>query len=233
MASRRLFLAFLLSVASFAGTLARAQTKPSLGEELRPPEETLEEIAGVYKDMGVLQRRAMPKAGRFLISSYGSLDFSDGPYSMYGLHLNPGYAFTDFFEVYVNFVPFYINNARSIVAKVESLELANGERATILFSKPKMDYGVEFLWAPAYGKDSVGSRRVIRSDTFFKFGSSMVKYEGASGLKFVFGVGKTFFWPKHFGFRIAAMGYYQQTILDGAKGFRFYANAEAGVVGYF
>jgi len=226
-----------LVVGAFCSSFATAQTpssKPNpITDELHAPHETLEEIASVYKDMGVLQRRAMPKAGRFLISSYGSLDFSDGPYSMYGLNLNPGYAFSDFFEVYLNFVPLYINTARSIVGKVESLTLANGEKATILFSKPKMSYGGELLWAPAYGKDSIGSRRVVRSDTFFKLGASMVKYEDDSGLRFLLGVGKTFFWPKYFGFRIAAVGSYQQTILDGEKGYRFYAIAEAGVVGYF
>lgn len=217
----------------FSAAPANAQSKNPISDDLKPPEESLDEVAAVYKDMGVLQRPAMSKKGRFLVSSYGSLDFSDGPYSMYGLHVSPGYAISDSFEIYFNFVPLYINSARSIVEKVEGLTLANGQKATILFSKPKMDYGAELLWAPAYGKDSVGSRHVVRSDTFFKVGSSLVQYETTSGMKFTFGMGKTFFWPKHFGFRIAAMGYYQQTVLDGSKAFRFYANAEAGVVGYF
>ena len=211
--------------------LTHAQQQTPLDRTLAPQGD--DTVSNVFRDMGVVQRRAMTKSGRFLFSNYGALDFSDGPYSMYGFNLNPGYAISDFWEIYVNAVPFFISNPRSIVGLVEQLKLDNGQSAKIDFVKPKYQIGGEILWAPAYGKDSIGKTRVLRSDTFFKIGAMQIFYEGnLKGLKFHAGVGKTYFLTNWLGFRIAATGNYMQTIVDSTKNFKFFAIVEAGLVFY-
>jgi hypothetical protein len=199
---------------------------------LRPEEGS--DIPDVFRDMGVVQKKAMNKAGRFLFATSGSLDFSDGPYSNYSFHFNPGYAVNDFFEVYGIFSPAFIQSRRGILDTVEGLVLKNDQQATLTANKPKMEFGVELLWAPLYGKDSLGLRRVIRSDTFFKFGASNISYEGGgSGLRFNGGVGKTFFVNHWLGARLSINVNYWQTILNEVKAFRWVTVVEGGPVFYF
>lgn len=219
------FFSVIFSVTAWAGDTP-------LDKSVRPNDR--DEIPNVFRDMGVVQRRAMPKVGRFLISSYGGFDFSDGPYTNYALNVNPGYAVSDFFEIYFNYVPMFFVSPRSIVQTVAELQLANGKAAEIEAAKPVSQMGVELLWAPAYGKDSLGIRTIIRSDTFMKFGYSKVTYDtGESGSKFQVGVGKTYFVSSFLGLRAAVNFGYLETIVQGLKAFRGMALIDGGIVVYF
>ncbi len=227
--NRQHFFVFLLALSS---TLSLAQQTP-LDKSLAPQGE--EQISNVFKEMGVVQRRAMQKEGRFLISNYGSLDFSDGPYSMYGFNTDIGYALSDFWEVYINATPFFVSNPRSIVGKIDALvqSIDPTQTSVINFIKPRYLLGGSILWAPAYGKDSIGSHSVIRSDTYFKFGVMQLFYENnETGLKFHGGVGKTYFLNNWLGFRISATANYMQTIAFDKKAFGFFAIVEAGLMFY-
>jgi outer membrane beta-barrel protein len=221
-----LFLFFCLASAINAG----AADTP-LDKNVRPAGEA-DEIPNVFRDMGVVQRRAMPKAGRFLFSSYGGFDFSDGPYTNYSLNVNPGYAINDFFEVYFNFAPKFLVMQRSIVDAVRSLTLKNGDRADIVAATPERQLGAELLWAPAYGKDSLGLKMIIRSDTFLKAGVSMVTYDMGSRMRFVLGVGKTYFLNNSWGVRVCVDYGYLQTYQDNKETTRNMALVEAGAVFY-
>jgi hypothetical protein len=214
----RTHLVLLFLMFGFQG--AYAQTE--LDKSLAPKNE--EEVSNVFREMGVVQKRAMPKAERFLVSTYGTLDFSDGPYSNYSLHINPGYAVSDFVEVYINFVPFYIRSPRALVDKLRQYNL------TISAGRPQMQYGLEVLWAPLYGKDSLGISRVVRSDTFVKFAGSITSFEdGQSGLDFKLGAGKTFFVTKSAGFRFCLDLGFGQQIVDNVKSFRTQFLTEFGM----
>lgn len=212
------------------GTAPAQPQAPTLDTTLKPDEK--QEISNIFRDMGVVQRKAMVKGGRFLFSSFGTLDFSDGPYTNYSIHVNPGYAISDFLEVYANIVPAYIVSARSIVDTVSQLDLANGQQAEIVAARPKSQLGLDVLWAPAYGKDSFGLRSVIRSDTFLKFGASRITYDDGDGMKFTLGLGKTYFLGRNLGFRFCADFGYLQNIINGVKAFRSMFLMETGVVFY-
>ena len=202
-----------LLLAFAVNPLSNAHADAALDPNVAPKSE--EEVSNVFRDMGVVQKRAMPKGERWLVSTYASFDFSDGPYSNYSFHVNPGYAVSDFVEIYLNFVPFHIVSPRSIVDK---LQTQISPPVTVIEAKPKMQFGAEVLWAPLYGKDSMGISRIIRSDTFVKFGASMISFEGGdSGMSFNLGVWKTFFFSKNTGFRFCVdWGYMQQIINFGA-----------------
>jgi hypothetical protein len=199
---------------------------------LKPPELPENDVAPIMRDMGVVQKRAMVKDGKFLFSNYWSMDFSDGPYTMYGVNFDFGYAISDFWEVYLNTTPFYITEARSIVSTVQELTLANGQQATITASKAQWEFGAEALWLPFYGKDSLGSHKIIRSDTFVKFGVSEVSFDTGTGLRFQGGVGKTFFVHERGGIRVAVMDNYTQTVVNGVKAFKMFPELEIGYVLY-
>ncbi|MCM2280054.1 MAG: hypothetical protein NDJ89_18430 [Oligoflexia bacterium] len=201
-----------------------------LDRGLRP--ESSDEIPNVFRDMGVVQRRAMAKGGRFLLSTFGSFDFSDGPFSNYAMNVNPGYAINDFWEIYVSFVPVYFTSPRSIVSYVEQFELVGNKRITLVPSKPLRHIGGELLWAPAYGKDSLGVRNVIRSDTFFKASFAKVTFEGDTGWRYAVGVGKTYFMSKNFGVRVCVNFGRFQDIINEVKEFRTVTLLETGLMVY-
>src|SRR4051812_2110055 len=80
-------------------------TPPAVVEEKATPLDTTiqssakdDTIPGIFKDMVVVQRRAKKKADHILFSTYGTIDFSDGPITSYGINFNPGYALSDSWE---------------------------------------------------------------------------------------------------------------------------------------
>lgn len=172
-----------------------------LDKTLNP--QSAEDTSLFFENVVAVQRKAKKKADKFLFFPYFSLDFSDSPFTQYGLVLDFGYAFGEFWEVYFSYVPFYITNERNLSKKVKELPpLQNGKTAVIATEKAKSSFGVEVNWVPIYGKDSWGPYRIIRSDTFFNFGASSVKFENNSGLKFKLMVGKTFFISDWINFRL-------------------------------
>jgi outer membrane beta-barrel protein len=189
----------------------------------------VEEPSKVFKDMGIVQNKAMNKRRRFLFSTFATLDFSDGPYTNYSLNLNPGFALSDFFEIYLSLAPAYLVNKRSIVAEVEKFDLANGEQARISSARPRYNYGVELLWAPLYGKDSLGISRIIRSDTFFKLGVSQIQYDITTGLGIKTGIGKTYFLGKSMGLRFCLNYGLIQTVINETKSFKSMMLIESGI----
>jgi hypothetical protein len=205
-----------------AGVLAssRSAFAQSDGAKLdeRILKDTDREFGGVYRDMGVVQRKAMNKENRLLLSLFGSLDLSDLPYSNLGLNVDVGWAFSDFFEVYFHYSPFFMNQLRNYAKQLDQYTDGSGNTPLVNLSKMKAGYGVTIVWAPSYGKDSIGSQTILRSDTFFKFSYSRTSFEGLNTATLVkekngantytLGVGKTFFFGKYVGARVVANAIY-------------------------
>jgi hypothetical protein len=201
----------------------------------------------------VVQRKAKDKGGKFTFSSFGSFDFSDGPVTMYGLNTNIGYAFSDFWELYFNFVPVFVAQPRPIVKKVESFLLdpsqcggSAGCTGRLTYAVPRTQMGLELLWIPAYGKDSWGAYSIVRSDTFFKFGVHQITYSpgtgiaGGTGNRMQLMLGKTYFIRNAFNLRFAAGMHSIETLVSAdpaapivEKRSSTVAVLEAGLVFYF
>lgn len=226
----RLFTCLFASLIAFLAVPSGAAER--LDTSLKPDDAGSEDVGSIFRDMVVVQRKAKNKAGRALFYSYGSFDFSDGPTTMYGLNLDLGYAMSDHWEVYLNAVPAFITSERDVAKRVRSLTLLNGDRAEISYSKPKAQYGLEILWAPAYGKDSWGPYSIVRSDTFFKLGLGAIQYDADVGQRYNLTIGKTFFLSRFFNLRASAGGSYLQTVVQERKTFYFVGIIETGVVWY-
>lgn len=226
----RLFI--LLTTFAIFASAENASAATALDGSLEPEPEASNAVPSVFRDMVVVQRRAKEKVNHFLFYSYGSFDFSDGPSTMYGLNVNVGYALFDSLEIYLNYVPAFIANERDIVKRVRGLRLLDGSVADINYSKPVSQYGVEILWAPAYGKDSWGPKSIVRSDTFLKLSAAQIQYERDSGSRFGLSVGKTFFLNRFFNLRLSAGGSYLQSIIAADKAWYFVGIIETGLVWY-
>lgn len=216
---------------------ARAENPPAptpgtaaLDRALRPG--VTDEVTTLFENVVAVQRRAKQKAGKFLLAPLFSFDFSDSPYTMYGLNLSLGYAFSEMWELYLTYTPSFVTNERNIAKQVRALQLANGQ-ASIDTEKPRTYYGVDVNWIPIYGKDSWGPYGIVRSDTFLNFSIGQIKYENNSGLKYKLAMGKTFFFSENFNLRVQAGPSSVDTFSQGVKQSTFIGLIESGLVFYF
>ena len=207
--------------------------RSSLDHSLKPGNS--DEISSLFDNVVAVQRRAKVKSGKFLFNPYFSYDFSDAPLTMYGIDLNFGYAIGEFWEVYLNYTPYYVNQERAIAAKVRDLGplQSTGKTAEVTLEKVTASYGVEVNWVPIYGKDSWGPYGIIRSDTYLNMGISLVKQDTGNGLKYKMAIGKTFFLGDYFNLRFnAGAAYVERRALSVITGTTI-GLLEAGVVYYF
>lgn len=225
---RTAFLFCVLNLAILLGSNVLAQTtaKTPLDRSVQVVE-AKDQVFDIFEDVVVVQRKAKDKRGKFLFNTGTTLDFSDGPTTLYTVNTNLGYAVSDFFEVYANIVPAFITQNRSIVKKLSEYNIE------VKASKPKAQYGLEFLWLPAYGKDSWGPYSIVRSDTFFKFGYSIIQFDAGTGSRMALLVGKTYFLKTWFNLRIGAGVNILETIVDRQKQSNPVAVIESGLVFYF
>lgn len=209
-----------------------AQKKISLDRSLEPS--ISEEISSLFENVVAVQRKAKVKSGKFLFAPYLSFDFSDSPQTMYALNLNLGYAAGEFWEIYFNYVPTYVNNERSISKKVRQLPIYPDGTAPFLYvEKAKNSYGIEVNWTPIYGKDSWGPYGIVRSDTFLNIGLSRVNYEVHTAYKTKLALGKTFFISEYWNLRLQAGGSFLETYNQNKKEIIVIGLLEGGLVYYF
>lgn len=225
---------FLLSSQSGAQTkpAPEAKKKSSLDRSLEPT--VSDEISSLFENVVAVQRKAKVKSGKFLFAPYISIDFSDSPQTMYAMNLNFGYAAGEFFEIYLNYVPSYINNERSISKKVRQLpSYPDGTSPVLYVEKVKNSFGIEVNWVPIYGKDSWGPYGIIRSDTFVNIGLSRINYEVHSAYKTKLAMGKTWFISDYWNLRLQAGGSFVETYNQEKKEVILIGLLEGGLVYYF
>ncbi|MDR3606833.1 MAG: hypothetical protein P4M08_05550, partial [Oligoflexia bacterium] len=176
---------------------AHADNGRLLDTSLKPDNDTSAETPTIFKDMGVVQNKAIQKTGKLLLSIFGSEDFTDGPYSFYRANFDIGYAPTEFWEIYFGVAPIF-NVERSVTSQIEGYSVTGGTctnfkgcKLSFQEDKGKTQYSLAAYWSPLYGKDSLGLQHIVHSDTFLKFGGSYTQYESNSGVGFFIGVGKT------------------------------------------
>ncbi len=199
---------------------------------------TDDQVSSVFRNMVVVQRKAKDKGRKILFAPSLTFEFSDGPIAMYPMNMDVGYAFSDFFEVYLNFVPGFYVKERPIVKKISDLQTTDGKQAKITYSSPKTQMGVNVLWIPAYGKDSWSPYRIIRSDTFLKFSLANITYKddlgtGGTGSRFSFMVGKTYFLSQYLNIRLAVGWMQLESFIDSKKAADTITIMESGFVFYF
>lgn len=220
MTPRRLFMSVIAILSLLAPSIgaARLPTAPDLDDQ---------ELRSLYKDMIVVQRKAKEKHGAFLFHPLMSFDFSDTPKTLYGLNLAFGYAFSDFWELYGVYTPFFISQERPL-SKVLKEEFV----VDLATPDAKSHFGADLLWLPAYGKDSWGPTSIVRSDTFFKLSGGMIQYQTGNGLRLAALIGKTFYLSNLFNLRLAAGASQIESYIDGEKQSHLIGLLEIGTVFY-
>jgi hypothetical protein len=188
-----------------------AQTKPVVLDKKILMDDESKGIDSLFKNMIVVQKKAIERKDKFILFTNFLFDFSDNPKTMYCASVGIGYALLENLELQVSVSPFFISNDRASVKAVRQLQLADGATADLVAPNPTMAITGSAIWVFAYGKDAYGPYSIIRSDTFLKLSYAKIQYKGGlSGGYIAPLLGKTFFISKYFNFRLAA-GIAQQT----------------------
>lgn len=182
--------------------LEKRSAKPAVNESEPVKEEKLEDFSGLgklapFSEVSVIQRRYLPKTGRFQFFG-GLVNVVNDPwFSGIGLDARLGYHFTETWGVELTGV-FLSNSERQAI---KDLYDQHGVKTDSIITA-KNYYGGSIIWTPIYGKMGLFNRRIIPFDMYFSLGGGSTKVDGGTGGSTVhFGTGQIFAINKSLGFR--------------------------------
>lgn len=188
------------------------QMEAELEKSLSPPEpvvpavkietiqvDTVSDLAKLapFSDISVIQKRFLPKTGRFQL--FGGLNYlaNDPWYWGMGLTAKAGYAFTEALAIELTYSGFSNSEKQAIK------DLRNNHAVTtdsIVTTKSYM--GGDFVWSPIYGKLSLDNKRIVPFDMYFAGGGGISALSNNSSSSTVhLGLGQIFALSKSRGFR--------------------------------
>lgn len=118
-----------------------------------------------FSEISVIQKKYMPKTGRFQFFAGASLATNTPWYQNYGGKLNLGYNFTESFGLELATL-FLTSSARSIVKEIKDNNNVEAEQ----FVYTKGYYGLHLMWSPIYGKISYDNKKIINYEMYFALG---------------------------------------------------------------
>ncbi len=150
-----------------------------------------------FSDVSVIQKRYMPKTGRFQIFG-GLIGIVNDPwFTSLGLSLKLGYHFTEVWGIDLNYIN--LNTSERVAAKELYSEHAVAPSSLVTV---KSYSGADLTWTPIYGKISLSNHRIIPFDMYFAAGPGVSKVEnGTGGSTFHAGTGQIFVLSKSQAFR--------------------------------
>ena len=149
-----------------------------------------------FKDIAVIQKRFLPKTGRF--EGFGGLNgiLNDKFFVTFGGTLRLAYFFNERWAVEG------IGMAFATGEKSVTKSLRDRNVITTNFVSPTTYYGLDVKWTPIYGKMSFVNRRITPFDLYFSAGAGITNTnQGRSEPTIHFGTGQIFAITKSAAFR--------------------------------
>lgn len=173
-------------------------------------EEESKNSDSLFKNMMVMQKKAISKSNRFLFDSNLSFDYSDSPKTMHALNFGIGYSFNEKLELSLRFSPLFLANDRPLFK-----ETSKTSSVTLVANKPKSLMGLNINYQLAYGKDALSFNNILRSETFLRMFYNQIAFESSkSGSQMGIGIGKSFFINKNLGFRFSVSYVYSSFFIN-------------------
>ena len=167
-----------------------------------PAKETFKGISDLSKldpfsDVAVIQRRFLPKTGRFEAFGGASVVMNDAFFLNYGINGRLAYYFRERYGV--EFLASLLTNSTRQVTD----DLYNKRHVkTTAFVTPTNYYGLDFKWVPIYGKMSWRNKNIIPFDLYFSLGlGSTTTNQGGSSPTLHLGTGQVFAKTQSMAFR--------------------------------
>lgn len=150
----------------------RAQSGDSKTSEVKKPEAPLKDVSDLGKlqpfdDVAVIQRRFLPKSERWELFVGPSLNLNDAFFLSLGAAAKIGYNFVERYGVEFTYV--YLSTSERQVTE----DLKKRGVKTTSFVSPQGFYGLDFKWAPSYGKITWANKKITPFDMYFSFGGGM------------------------------------------------------------
>lgn len=148
-------------------------------------------------DVAVIQRRFLPKTGRFEVYAAPSLVLNDAFFINLGLNGRLGYNFTERYGI--EFVGFALTTSQRQVTK--DLASKRGVETRSLIT-PENYYGLDFKYTPIYGKMTTSGASITPFDLYFSVGAGMTTTnQGGTEPSLHLGTGQIFALSKNMALR--------------------------------
>ena len=121
-----------------------------------------------FSDISVIQKKFLPKTGRFQLYTAGGLTTNSPWFINTGVKANIGYHFNESFGL--EFSGMFLSNSEGESAKEIR---SNNNLQPDKFVITKYTMGLDLLWSPIYGKISTLDNEIIPFDMYFAFGGGM------------------------------------------------------------
>ncbi len=138
-------------------------------KEEKKEEVVIEEVSDLkrletFNDIAVIQRRFLPKTGRFEFYIAGGTNLNDAFFVGNGINMRLGYNFKEKWGVEFNY-SYIQNDNRDVTNEL----LKRGINTEGMVSTDSF-YGVDLKWTPIYGKYAYFNEKIIPFDLYFSAG---------------------------------------------------------------
>lgn len=160
---------------------------------------TLSDLANLapFDDVAVIQRRFLPKTGRFEVSGNVFTNLNNPFFNAFGAGLRAAYYIREKYAIEGLFT-FNTNSSRQVT---DDLEQKRGITTdNVLTSKGYM--GASLKWNPFYGKITWLNKTIVPFDFNFNIGGGMTRLDNDDNAPTLhFGTSQVFAWSKGMAFR--------------------------------
>lgn len=151
-----------------------------------------------FREISIIQKKFLPKTERFQLFAGAGATTNSPWFLNLGVKANMGYYFTESFGVELSGI-FLSNSEREVAKEIRDNNNLQPEK----FVNTKSYVGMDFVWAPIYGKIAMLNERIIPFDMYFSAGggtSNTNSQEGSVPTLHV-GTGQIFAISKSMAFR--------------------------------
>lgn len=161
-----------------APSAAASGTKEDVTPETKPMDFSGLGKLSSFSEVSVLQKRFLPKTGRFEL--FGGLStMTNNPFfNTYGYALKGSYFFRESFGVELNYFSYSTTEAKSTTELKNIQGVTTGSLITTSSFK-----GVDAMFVPIYGKMTWFNHRIIPFDLYFSTGYGLTTTQNDSGTK--------------------------------------------------
>jgi outer membrane beta-barrel protein len=149
-----------------------------------------------FDDIAVIQKRYLPKTGRFEAYIAPTMVLNDAFFLNYGVNARINYSFSERYALEIP-IFFLATTTRAVTEGLYKRGVT-----TTSFVTPKSYYGLDFRWTPVYGKMGFSSGKIVPFDLYFAVGAGLTStVQGASEPALHLGTGQIFARTKSSAFR--------------------------------
>jgi len=184
---------------------SQTQEQEKNSEKEPVPEVKIETISDLSKlsefsDVAVMQRRYMPKTGRFQMNVGLSSMVNDPWYTSVGANLRAAFGLTEQWGLEAH--GFFMSTTATTAA--QDLFGQHAIQASQSFGALRSYFGGHIMWTPIYGKLSLFNARIIPFDMYFTLGGGTSQLDGgqtSTAPTFSLGTGQIFALTRSTAFR--------------------------------